>query len=492
MSVDPSDPPAKQDDGILWVALERWLVRASTFICFIILARLIGAEDLGTAALVTSIAAFTAWVSEAGAGLYLMQLRRLEEAALQTVFWLTLGLGLLGGVALAVIGLAVRAVSGTPQIDAMLAVLGVTVVIQAASAIPAALLQRRTQFKTLALRQVVATSISIVVAIGLAMAGLGPWAIVGQAVVRNCVAALVLFVRGDFRPRLVFSRSSAQDFRTFSTRALPGQLLQAANDTVELSLVAATAGTTALGLWSVGVRLATVTIELTSQVFVFAAAPLISRQRESLAAVASFIRRSTAVSLSATGSVLIILSAVSPEIVPFAFGDAWSGAGTLGAVLALRAIPDSVTRYQRMTGLTLGLAGRDLMLTMCQVVGGWLILASAAALPLTHVALLQTAWLTVMVLLRAWSMRQFMPQGDPIHDLTLRLLTWIFVLAYPMHLMAERLSGFHPLLTTTAVAAIGLLLSALGIRVLAPPVWGTFIGRLRSLRQRSRKGDSRE
>jgi O-antigen/teichoic acid export membrane protein len=146
--------------------------------------------------------------------------------------------------------------------------------------VPAALLQRDMRFKELAVRQVLATGLSVVAAVALALAGAGVWALVAQTLVRVGVACVVLWVTSDFRPRPVLSRADAREMLGYGTRSLGVTLGGAARQSGEPFLIGAVLGTVALGYWTVAIRLVSTIVDLCSAAMSSVSGPVFSELQD--------------------------------------------------------------------------------------------------------------------------------------------------------------------------------------------------------------------
>src|SRR5690606_4349507 len=91
-------------------------------------------------------------------------------------------------------GGAVAALNRTPELADVLRALAPLVLLEATSAIPAAVLRRQMRFRALAVRGLVAEVAGGAVGISLALTGYGVWALVGQQYALSLVSAAMLWL----------------------------------------------------------------------------------------------------------------------------------------------------------------------------------------------------------------------------------------------------------------------------------------------------------
>jgi O-antigen/teichoic acid export membrane protein len=89
---------------------------------------------------------------------------------------------------------AVARFYGQPEVTPVFAVLATTFAITALAATPAALLERRMDFRNLELRQMQAVTVATVVSLVSVLAGLGLWAVVAQQVALAVVSTLLYWL----------------------------------------------------------------------------------------------------------------------------------------------------------------------------------------------------------------------------------------------------------------------------------------------------------
>ncbi|MGY5882417.1 lipopolysaccharide biosynthesis protein [Modestobacter lacusdianchii] len=383
--------------GVLWTALEKWAVRLSTLVGFILLGRLLEPEEFGVVALAMTFISILTIVSDAGFTTYLVQLRRLTTTITSTAFYISLCLG--AALALALGGLAgpISAILDAEQMQPILAALAVSLFISGLSSVPAALMQKDLRFRELAVRQVLATVLSVVVAIVLAFAGAGAWALVAQTLVRVTISTIVLWATAGFRPRRTFSVAEMRVMSAFGAKSLGAHLANALRQQGEVFLIGVLAGTAALGFWTVAQRLVQVIVDVCTSVFSTVAHPVFARLQADPPRLSRALGTAQATGALVLVPVLMGLSLTSDQVVPAVFGQQWAPAAGLASLLAVRSLITAMSTFNRSVLMATGNPGVELLVTLVLLAGQLGLVFVFADDSLLTLAAVLTAW-TVLAL----------------------------------------------------------------------------------------------
>ncbi len=407
-STAPGTPPPQSPDikhravvGVFWAAAQKWLVRLSSLVAFILLGRLLSPQEFGVVALAMAIITVLGVVSDAGFTPWLIQRRRLSDTATSTAFWISTALGIVLAVGLAALAVPVADALDSPELRLILPVLAVTLVVMGVSGVPAALLQRQLRFKELAVRQVVATGVSIVAAVSLAFAGAGVWALVAQTLVRVTIACVILWWTSDFRPRLALSRTDAREMLGYGTKSLGVTLGTAAQQSGEPFLIGTVLGTVALGYWTVAGRLAATVVDLCSAAIGSVSGPVFSELQDQPERLGRAYGRMLSLGALVLVPVMTAMSLVSADVVPLLFGQQWLLSATVASILAATWLFTGLGGFQRSLLLGTGRAGRELGLTLTTVAGQAVVILLLAPWGLAAIAAGSAGWAALMLVLRA-------------------------------------------------------------------------------------------
>jgi O-antigen/teichoic acid export membrane protein len=321
--------------GSRWTAFQFGGSRLATFLVFLVLARLLTPEEFGVVAIATVFVALLQLLAEGGFSQALIQRRDLEPGHVDTVFWTSVGTGLLLAVGLALAARPLSVLYGQPLLAEIVPVLAIGLVLSAFGSTQSAQLRRAMQFRPLAVRAIVSNVVAGATGVVLALLGAGVWALVVQYVVLNAVQTVLLWAFAVSRPGLRVSRRHFADIFGFSRHTLGNQLLQFTSTRSDDFLIGAFLGAGPLGLYAVAYRLLTTLNDVINQTLLGVAFPVFARLQHDTArlrnAYCTVLKVGAAMAFPGFG--FFVLAA--PEVVEVVFGARWLPAAPVMAVLAI-------------------------------------------------------------------------------------------------------------------------------------------------------------
>jgi O-antigen/teichoic acid export membrane protein len=349
-----------------WVLLEQWSTKLVSLLLFAILARLLQPSDFGLVALATAIIAILQVFVNSGFSKALIQKRDLLPKDAATAFWTSLAL------AAVIYGLLIAAAPllalwfGQSELHLVLIALGAIIPLAALSRVPAALLAREFAFRTLSLRTMISILVGALVALPLAIAGLGVWALVAQAVAEAAVAVIVLWSSTSWRPRFEFSIESLRSLWKTGISLLGIELLDAIQAQVDKLVVGALFSVTELGIYSLAQRLGVMLQDIVSSVITRVSLTTFSRAQDDISRVRWIFRQLTFATAALSFPVFGLVAVLSSQIVPFLFGPGWDAAIPLIWIMAGGWAFAAVAMFDRSALVGTGHADAALWLALLQ------------------------------------------------------------------------------------------------------------------------------
>lgn len=194
----------------IWSVANTIVVRFVGIVTTVVLARIIAPTEFGVFAVALVVFNIVISISEMGVSVALVRTtENIDRMAptVTTVAWIssaclcTICVVLAGPLALAM---------GAPEASALLRVMALGILVAGISAVPAAITQRDFRQDRKAIAEISAVIISLALAVPMALAGWGAWALVWSRLVGLVVTAIVLIVATEQRYRPGFSRSEAR------------------------------------------------------------------------------------------------------------------------------------------------------------------------------------------------------------------------------------------------------------------------------------------
>ena len=166
-----------------------------------VLARLLSPEDYGLAAMGMPVIFFLMMIADAGLGTSLVRTGNIDNSAWHTCFWLSVGLGTILAIVVALLSPVVGSLLNEPRLVPIITSLAAIVPLQTFTLVPGAALQHHGRFGTIAATEIAAVCTSIGAAVACAFASFGVWALIWQQVVFYAVRLTLTLTFSQYRPR---------------------------------------------------------------------------------------------------------------------------------------------------------------------------------------------------------------------------------------------------------------------------------------------------
>lgn len=307
--------------GIRMLLARGATIRLLGLVGSVALARLLSPRDFGLLAFGLTLVTFANFITDVGIGAQLI--RSPEEPArqqLSSVLALQLVVAAGAGV---LVTATVRALD-LGQGGAVAIALIWIVVLQTLRGPAVILLERRLEFRRLALSEVLDVVVYVVAAVTLAALGFGVWSVVAATVLRVLVGTVYLLWKvPEARLLPKWNSSVLRDLLAFGAQFQLAALVVLIRDQSINVLTAALAGATVLGYWSLAQRVLSLPFLLFESLW-RVSFPGMARLLEAGADPKRDIEKALSLGGVATALVVTGLSAASPLLIPAVFGSQWA------------------------------------------------------------------------------------------------------------------------------------------------------------------------
>jgi polysaccharide transporter, PST family len=324
--------------SFFWVLLETGGLSALSLTVLFVIARLLGPTELGTAALALGIVQMFAIVPETILLDALVQRRHLDDADLDTAFWICLGTG----IALAAICWLVASLFGrifeSDKLPSLLSVAGLSLSFSGAGSVAIAVLRRNFLFKALALRSVCGRLCGAVAAILLAFFGFGVWSLIAQYLIQTAISVLFVWGACPWRPRFRFKPSCLRELLSFGIVSMGTRIVWISSSKLFTVLVGYFLGVAAVGYLNVAQRVVDTLHDMLAGVAYNLAMPIFSRQQDSREAMARTYHAATELVGLLVAPIFGGVAICAAPIIALVVGDGWSTSVYTVQVLAFAAM----------------------------------------------------------------------------------------------------------------------------------------------------------
>jgi teichuronic acid exporter len=241
-------------NALKWSYTLNWGQRGFSALFTVVLAGILGPRDFGTVSIAVIYIGFIQMFLDQGFMAALVQRKELEPEHLDAVFWMDQALsGLLVAISI-LLGGWWAAKNHAPEVGNIISVLSLSIPIEGLAAVQTAILSKQMDFKSLSIRSNVASLVGGVIGLAMAFAGFRVWALVGQQLVRDSTALVLLWRLSTWRPRFEFSWKHLKNLTDFSISNFVGQLGVYADVQAASFFLGLLFGPVAVGLYRVAER----------------------------------------------------------------------------------------------------------------------------------------------------------------------------------------------------------------------------------------------
>jgi PST family polysaccharide transporter len=310
--------------GIAWTAAAKWSSQILTWVCLLIVARLLVPSDFGIVGVAGVYLGLVAVFSEFGFGSAVITLRDLtvdEIAQINTFSAISGTVGFLVSCALATpIGWFFR----SPELPAVIVVMSANFLIVGFKTVPSSLLQRAFEFKRLSVIDTIAAVTQSLCVLLLAWMGAAYWSLALGSVIGAGVSATLNVAscpRGFALPR----RKSIAHALTFSWQVLVARLSFCLYGDADFLVAGRVLGATALGAYTFAWNLATLPVEKVTALVGQVTPAFFSANQSDPGGLQRYLLTLTEGIALITFPAAVGLGLLAPEFVALVLGERWSG-----------------------------------------------------------------------------------------------------------------------------------------------------------------------
>lgn len=328
-----------------------------------VLARLISPEDYGLYTMVFAILGIATVLGDFGLSMAAIQSQTITQPQRSNLFWTNAALGTVLFLVVLAASPLIAAFYGKPELTGIAQAMAVTFLFNALSAQFRAEVTAKLKFKYLALTDVLAAAIALGVAISMAVAGLGFWALVGQQIAMAVVTLVGLVLAARWWPGLPKRDADMRALYRYGANTLGVQLFVYITSNADSILLGRVWGATSLGLYDRAFRVFRIPLQQIAAPMTKVGVPILSKL-QSDDRYESYVRRAQLLLGYAFGGTFFLLAAASDPVIDILLGPNWEPAKAIFAVLAIGGVFQGMGFVYAWVFLSLALTGLQLRWTI--------------------------------------------------------------------------------------------------------------------------------
>lgn len=318
-----SELKTKTIHGLFWSFIELISKQGIQLAIQILLARLLLPEHFGLIGMITIFIAISTTFVQSGLDQALIRELNPENKEYSTVFYFNLLASIVIYGVVFLLAPLIAQFFNEPELVAVLRVLMIVVIINAFSVIQRVILIRNVDFKTQTKISVIAGIISGIVAVGLAIMGLGVWSLVFQQITMQLFNAILLFISNRWIPTLEFSMTLFRKHFNFGSKLLVSSLIDTIYKNIYFVIIGKLYPSVQLGYYTNASKFRDVSSQSMTQAIQKVTYPILSGiQNDSLRLSANY-KQLLKMTSYLFFPVMLGVSAIAPNLIPFMLGDKW-------------------------------------------------------------------------------------------------------------------------------------------------------------------------
>jgi len=331
-----------------WSAAAAWMEQAAAALIFLVIARIIGVESFGIASMAFAFLFLGEFLVRDTITEAIIERETLEDGRLEATFFALTGVAFAIMVALIGVAQLVAHLYGQPSVAPLLTTVSPAVLMIGLGGVSTALLRRRMEYKTLAIRTIVGVTVGGLVGIAMALNGYGAWSLVGQRLAELGLNSVLAILGARWWPRRLPSRAELGLIRGLGPRVLKLRTWTLVVNQTPTVMLGIFADPRAAGLFAFSARLIEIVIKVSVRVIQGVAQSAIAELRRKTGRTSGFFLDLTELSAFAGFVSLTGLAMVAFPLTRVLLGPEWDTAGQIipflcvaGAAMALTATQEA-------------------------------------------------------------------------------------------------------------------------------------------------------
>lgn len=348
--------------GVGWSAIDNVAQYVVSFVVSIILARLLSPDDYGLLGLIAIFTAICTTIIEGGLTNAIIRKKTPTRDDFNTLFFLNLVLSLFLYLVIFLCSPLIARFFDREELVALTRVSSLSMIIGALAIVQQTRLTKRIDFKTQTKITIIASVVSGIVGIGMALLGFGVWALVSQMLSSQLLRTVLLWVYNHWIPQLRFSVASFNEMFGFGWKLLVSQLLNTLWTELYQVVVGKFYSSATLGQYTRAKGFSQLLSKNLTNVIQRVTFPVLSDIQDEKTRMINAYRRIIKTTMFVTAISMIMLGAISEPLLFCLIGPKWHEAATYlpliclaGSTYPLQAINLNMLQVQGRSDLFLSL-----------------------------------------------------------------------------------------------------------------------------------------
>jgi O-antigen/teichoic acid export membrane protein len=310
-------------EAFIWDFFGKILIYGSSFIVTIVLARLLTPSDFGMIAIIMAIIGIASILFDIGLAGALIQRKRVLNIHYSSVFYFNITVGFLLTVLMFVFAPSIANFYDNNALQNYLEVTSIIFTLIAFHTVQTVILRRDLNYKQLTKLNFIASLLSGIIGVSLALLGFGIWSLIVQVLFREIVFNLAIWRISLWKPTLTFSMKALKQLWSYGYHIFLSQVLATVYEKLDYIIIAKLFPAATLGFFHQAKQLNNIAITYFSSSLMSVLFPLLSKIQYDTARFQSVVIKLLGVVSIFTFFILGELYLVSDEFILLLLGEQW-------------------------------------------------------------------------------------------------------------------------------------------------------------------------
>lgn len=321
--------------GILWNAIEKFLVKGTSFAISIFLARILSPSDYGLIGMLAVFIALSNVFIESGFVRALIQKQDCTDTDYSTAFYSNLGMAVFIYIILFLAAPYVAQFYNEPQLCDILRILSINFVLGSFNIVQRAKLMARMDFKSLAKINFIGTLIGGISGLILAYSGLGVWALIGQTITATFVMLFLFPHYSQWKPKLIFSMASFHTLFSFGSKLLISGTVATIVNNIATIAIGKTYKSSQLGFYAKATNFADLIAWTVNDILGTVTFPVLSELQNEKERMIDVYRKSLLFSAMIIFPIMVLMALLAKPMILALLTEKWLPAAVLLQIMCL-------------------------------------------------------------------------------------------------------------------------------------------------------------
>jgi len=309
--------------GVKWTALEQFSSQIITFAIGVILARILSPSDYGIIGVLSVFMAISQTFIDGGFTQALIRKSDLNDKDSSTIFYFNIVISIICYTILFIFSSRISDFFDLPILSPVIKVYCLTLIIGALESVQISRLTIELNFKSLAKVNILSSIISGVLGIGLALYGIGVWALVFQSIIARVLHVIFIWTESKWSPKLNFSKTSFRELFGFGSKLLAGGLIWQLYSNIIPIIIGKFYSAKDLGYYNRGTSLAQLPSNTIMGILEKVTFPILAKIKDNTNRLIVIYRKYIKSSSMAIMFCLILLAAIAKPIILLLLTEKW-------------------------------------------------------------------------------------------------------------------------------------------------------------------------